>query len=209
MSGELGSFFSFLVVLAILNSVVAGTQAGFNGTTRVLFAMARAGTMPAVLSKVHPKHRTPYVAAITSAIIALAAMLGASMAFDGAFGGFIFFLTVLTLVFIGVYIVICIGTPVYFLRRRRSEFNPLLHAVAPAIGLIVLVPTLYYSAKGLESPASTAIPALLIWMGLGVIVLLVMRARGHDISGEAQYWLREDLGETANPALGSEVHPEH
>jgi amino acid transporter len=47
---------------------------------RVLYSMARHGELPAVLGHVHPTFRTPYVAVITNALVALALSLYSSFA---------------------------------------------------------------------------------------------------------------------------------
>lgn len=46
----------------------------------------------------------------------------------------------------------------------------------------MLVPALYYSAKDLTSPASWAIPAVLVWFGIGLVVLVMLKARGADLT---------------------------
>jgi amino acid transporter len=181
MAHQLGGFFSFLVVLALLNSVIAGTQAGFNGTTRLLYAMSRTGMFPAALGRLHPRYRSPYVAGVVTTVLTLVGMAITSVVFDGAFGGFIFFLTVSSIIFIALYIVMAVTCAVYFLGRRRAELNPWLHLVVPLIGVLVLVPTLYYSVKDLTSPASWAVPTVLAWFFLGVVVLITLRARGTDL----------------------------
>ena len=48
-----------LVLLALLNSVLAAAIAGNSGATRVWFGMARSGSLPRTLAKVHPKYKTP------------------------------------------------------------------------------------------------------------------------------------------------------
>ncbi|MBD0291456.1 MAG: APC family permease, partial [Thermoleophilia bacterium] len=47
-----------VVFFAILNSAIANANAGVNAATRVLYAMARNGAMPAPLARTHPEHRT-------------------------------------------------------------------------------------------------------------------------------------------------------
>ncbi len=195
MSHQLGGFFSFMVVLAILNSVIAGTQAGFNGTTRLLFAMSRSGMLPRALSRLHPKYHSPDVAAFIAGAAALAIMAIVSVVFDGAFGGFIFFLTVASLVFIALYIVISVGCIVYFSVERRSELNPLLHVVIPIVGILVLIGALYYSLQGLTSPANWAVPVILIWLAAGIVVLISMRISHKDVGAEELAWMRDDVAE--------------
>jgi amino acid transporter len=182
MAHQLGGFFSFLVVLALLNSVIAGTQAGFNGTTRMFYAMSRTGMFPRALGRLHPKYHSPYIAGIVTTVLTLAGMAITSVLFDGAFGGFIFFLTVSSIVFIALYIVMAVTCGVFFLGKRRAELNPWLHLVVPLLGVLVLVPALYYSVKDLTSPASWAVPTVVVWFFLGVVVLITLRARGADLS---------------------------
>src|SRR5260370_33615508 len=51
--------FWILIYLAILNSILAVGVACTNAASRVIYTMAKAGTLPAVLATIHPKHRTP------------------------------------------------------------------------------------------------------------------------------------------------------
>ena len=39
--------------------------------SRILFAMARDGKLPAILAKVHPRYKTPYVSTLLVAVISL------------------------------------------------------------------------------------------------------------------------------------------
>ena len=50
--------------LALINSNLACGAAAVNNAARVMFAMGRGGSLPGFLGKVHPHHRTPYVAVI-------------------------------------------------------------------------------------------------------------------------------------------------
>ena len=205
MAGRLGGFFSLLVVLAILNSVIAGTQAGFNSTTRLLYAMARSGVMPRQLTKVDMRHHTPVVAAIACGAIALAAMLIFGLAFGGAYNGFVFFLTMLTIILVALYIVICAACIVFFIRNRSAGFNPFLHVIVPLIGIALLGPVLYYSVQGLAVPANYAIPAVIVWMVIGVVVLIVLRATRHNIAQDSATWLHEAEGVEPDPSVVSSV----
>jgi amino acid transporter len=203
MGNELGTFFGFLVDLAILNSLVALTQAGYNATTRLLFAMARARTLPTPLAWVHPRHHTPYIAAFVTAALSTIAMFIAAWKAGSPFNGFVYMITIVSLAFISLYIITCIACGVYYLTKGRDEFNPLLQIVAPLIGLVLLVPTLYYSGNGLVNPAAAAIPTLVVWMILGILLLIGLRMSGRDIASETRRWTVagvEDDSVAAEPA---------
>jgi amino acid transporter len=47
---------------------------------RVLYSMARHGELPAVLGRVHPRFRTPHLAVVANAVVALAMSLYSSFA---------------------------------------------------------------------------------------------------------------------------------
>lgn len=188
MTGKISGFASFLVVLAILNSLVALTQAGYNATTRLLFAMSRAAVLPRALATVHPRHRTPYIAALATAALSTGAMFASAWKFGGPFNGFVYMITMVSLVFIALYIITCVGCIVYFLTKGRAEFNPLLHVLVPVGGLILLLPALYFSGNALTYPASWSIPTILIWMGIGVVILVALRIQHRDISSETRRW---------------------
>lgn len=194
MGNRLGGFFAFLVVLAILNSLLALTQAAFNSTTRLLMALGRARNLPEQLGRVHPMHHTPYVAAFTTGALSLIALFVAAYKFNGPFNTFVFMITVVSLMLISLYIVTMVGCIVYFLTRRRADFNPWLHLLAPIVGLALLLPALYYSGQGLTYPASWSIPTILIWMGIGLVLLIGLRVTGRDIASETRRW----TGEAAN-----------
>jgi amino acid transporter len=192
MAHHLGGFWSFLVVIALLNSVIAGTQAGMNGTSRLLFAMGRAGIMPAAFTRIHPRYRTPYLAAIVGAVVTLGLMITAFESFHGAFPGFVFFLTVVSLVFLVLYALVCVDCLILFTTRWRADLSPLRHVVLPILGIALLAPTFYYSVHGLTYPSNRALPVLGVWMLLGLMALAWTRLHGGDINSDRHRWLRAD-----------------
>lgn len=183
---DLGSFFGFMVLLAILNSLVAVTQAGFNSQSRVLFAAGRARVAPALLSKLDPRRDTPYIALGAVAGATLIADLISSIVFGGAFSAFLFFLTLATIIYLIQYLLVAVACLAFFATKRRDEFNVGLHVVVPILGGAVLGPALWYSMKGLTYPANWAIPVVGIWAALGVATLIVMRLRGADLGAEGE-----------------------
>jgi amino acid transporter len=191
MGGKVSAILALLVSLCIINSTIGGEQSGYNAVSRLLFAMSRGSTLPKPLSKIHPKHRTPYIAVIASGIFGLVLMY-VGMAVFTVFGAFVFYLTLVSLIFLILYATIVVTSSVYVFTRHRSEVNPVLHVVVPLLALAVILPTLYYSVKGLTYPADRALPVLGALIAAGIAVLIWLRSRGTDISGESQRWLRED-----------------
>src|SRR5205814_1793556 len=67
-----------IVILAVLNSAIANSNAGVNAATRVGYALARIGLLPSMLGRIHPHFSTPHVAVNVQAAggIVLAVALG-------------------------------------------------------------------------------------------------------------------------------------
>ncbi|MET9437142.1 APC family permease [Streptomyces sp. NPDC006551] len=60
-----------LLVLAVMLSMIATLETALLQATRTLFAMGRDRTVPAVFSRIHREWRTPWVATVTVAAVAL------------------------------------------------------------------------------------------------------------------------------------------
>lgn len=201
MGGKISAVLAVLVSLAIINSTMGGVQSGYNAVSRLLYAMGRAATLPKALARIHQQRHTPYIAIVASGLFALLLMY-IGMALFTAYGAFVFFLTVGGLIFLILYAVIVIASAVYVYSRHRSEFNVAANLIAPIVALAVLLPTLYYSLKGLTYPANRALPVLGVLILLGIGALVLLRVRGTDISSDRQHWLRED---TMDQVLSTET----
>src|SRR3981081_347506 len=112
-----------IVILAVLNSAIANSNAGANAATRVGYSLARIGLLPRMLQRIHPRFRTPYVAVNVQAVggIILAVALG--FATGGPLNAFALLGTVATIVVVTIYILTNLSNLVFFMREQRSEFN--------------------------------------------------------------------------------------
>lgn len=143
------------------NSLVA--QAA---TSRLIFAMARDRQLPRVFARVHPRFRVPTNATLLVAAISLVLGLYMASRDDG--------LTLLTtLVNFGAltaFLVLHASVVWYHLVRRRSR-DWLRHLVVPVIGFAILAFVVWN--------ANVAAQRLgFVWLGIGVLVLVVLYATG-------------------------------
>jgi amino acid transporter len=143
------------------NSLVA--QAA---TSRLLYAMARDGQMPRFLAKINPKHKVPANATFLVAAVSLVLGIWMALRTDG--------LTLLTtLVNFGAmtaFLALHVSVVVHYVIRQGSR-DWLRHVVVPVFGFIILA---YVVIN-----AKVAAQVLgFIWLGIGVIVLITMYARG-------------------------------
>src|SRR3954452_22928681 len=132
-----------IVFLAICNSIAANSNAAMNAATRVFYALSRNKLAPPPLGKTHPRFKTPHVAIIwLSGISLVISMLVGWKWIPGV--GFGIIATVAVPLVVVVYMLVCLGCISYYLRTRRSEFNPLLHLVLPIGGIVLFFFPLYY-----------------------------------------------------------------
>jgi amino acid transporter len=146
---------AIVIMLGSLNS-------GFLATSRLPFAFAEQGDVPAVLARVHPRFRTPHVAIFASAALVWLATIASS---------FLSAISLATSTRMVVYIAGCIA--LIALRRRPDVSSPgFVAPLGPAIAVIasVLALVLLASASGRE------LMQLAIAVAIGVVILAGMRA---------------------------------
>src|SRR5690625_1308370 len=67
----LGTVGLVLLVTALTMGVLTGLNGFILSSSRLLFAMSRAKILPDVFSKLHPKHKTPYVSVIFTVVLSM------------------------------------------------------------------------------------------------------------------------------------------
>src|SRR5580698_4621771 len=175
-----------VVFLAIVNSTFANGNAGTLATTRTWYAMARIGVLPSPLARTHPQWKTPTVGVLVQLVITLAVGLPLGVHF-GPVTTFIFLATILTGIMILVYMIFNLSCIMFYARRARSEFNWLLHAVIPVLGIVAFLPA-WFTAMGiggsvlkfvqpLSYPSSETGLIITVWFVLGLAVLAYLYIR--------------------------------
>lgn len=170
--------FWVLVFLAVVNSTIANANAGSNVSTRTAYALGRIGLLPRRLARTHPRFQSPTVAVGLQFLIGVVVTLALGFAYNPV-NAFLLVGTMIVIVVVIVYIVVnaaCIG---FFARRRRSEFNVVLHLAVPVLGIVAFVPA-FLTAAGLPvfsfiskltPPVSYAGPVVGAWMLGGIAYL--------------------------------------
>jgi len=132
----------WFVVLAIINSAVGVGLACTNAGSRVMYTMGRAGTLPAIFGRIHPRHRTPTFAIAFVQIIGIAAILlvGLLLQPDYIFG---FLGTIATLAVIVLYVMANVALTLYMRREQPAKFTVWQHVVVPSIATLALLPVLF------------------------------------------------------------------
>jgi amino acid transporter len=155
-----GAWLRLITIIAVvIASAIANAMAAQAAVSRILFAMARDGKLPAILAKVHPRYKTPYVSTLAVAGVSLlVGLLFADRVDDltlivnfGALTGFV----LLHLSVINHYLI----------RRRSGDW--LRHLIFPVIGMLIIVYVLY------EMDRAAKILGL-AWIAVGIVYYVVL-----------------------------------
>jgi amino acid transporter len=183
---------SILVLLAILNSAFANSNAGANAASRVGFALGRVGILPRALATVHPRFKTPSIAIHVQGALGIVIAIGLGFALYNSgpspspLNAFALLGTVATLVIVFIYILTNVANAVFYLRNERAEFNVVWNLIVPVAGTLIFIPVLVASfgidfgglgIVGLTPPASYAPAIVAVWMVLGVVLYFYLAAR--------------------------------
>lgn len=126
------------------------------GQTRVMFSMSRDGLMPPILSKVHSKYKTPYIATWVFGLIA--GLMGALISLD----------ELAKLVNIGTLSAfVLVSVAVIVLRYKQPDLPRGFRC--PAVPLIPILAILFCGFLILQLGAATWI-RFIIWLLIGVVI---------------------------------------
>jgi amino acid transporter len=132
-----------IIFVALLNSLIAGGNAGMTYVSRLFYSMGRSRVLPESLSRTHPRYQTPHVAIAVEAVIAIIGAIAGGLLW-GATNGFGVMYTIVAILILLGYAGICLASIVFFRRQERAHFNLFLHGVCPVLGIAMMGATLYY-----------------------------------------------------------------
>jgi amino acid transporter len=164
-------------------------------SSRMWFAMGRAGALPAWFASIHPTHHTPSNA--TWAQIGLFFVVGlggaALVGIDNVYlvGGLV---TVFAAIII--YVAANTGLTLHMWTRRRAEFRWLSHGAFPAISTAVLIALFYKSLFPIPATPIVYAPIIVgVWLLLGLLIVFVLRLSGRED------WLQRAAAATEQSSL--------
>ena len=157
-----------LVLLALVASALASTQTTVLPGSRTALSMARAGALPAVLARVHPRFRTPHVATVAIGVLAVlwyvpVRLLSESFLADS--------ITALALLIAFYYALTGYACPILYRRRLRRSARDLVRlGLAPLLGALCLTFVFVRALVLYADPAESELGQS--WLGLGVPAVL-------------------------------------
>jgi amino acid transporter len=194
-----------LVTVAVLSSILAFSQTGFNAGVRVLYALGREGLLPRGLGRTDRRYLTPYVSIVGLAVVI--ALLGWPLAAAvGPFNVWAYFGFGVSIMFLIVYLVVNLALIMDTRRSYATQFNGWTHGVVPIVGALAMAYPLYRVVFPLPPSPFPAIALLVLaWIVLGAIVLLVLRASRPDAISRAGLVMGELEVEEPQPGPAAPV----
>jgi amino acid transporter len=192
-----------ILALALLNSALAGALAGQNAGARVLFALGRAGLLPAAFGKVHARYRTPAVALTTIFVLNAVVSLGLG-AWLGPVGAFSFIGLFVTLGVIVLYVMGNLAVIRLYWRQYRDEFNWFKHVLVPVGASAILAVGLYFSVVPWPAwPLNLAVILVATWLLVGVgLAIALGRTRRDALVRAAALLFESDDRPAPTPSFG-------
>ena len=160
-----------LVKIAAIIGLMSVMMVQLMGQPRIFYTMAKDGLLPPVAARVHPKHGTPHVTTITTAIFVA---IAAAMLPIGIVGELVSIGTLFA------FVIVCGG--VLVLRYTRPDiprpFKTPLVPFVPVMGIL----SCFYLMSGL--PKDTWF-RLLVWMGIGLVIYFTYGIRKSKLRRKA------------------------
>lgn len=196
----IGTWYSTVLHLLIVTSVVASLVAFHNAVTRYTLAIAREGLIPAGLARVHPRTRSPYVAGLAQTALALAVVAGFALAHADPYAQLLIWVNTPGIFGILLLQVAAAVSVVVFFRRRRTGEGVWRTVVAPVLSAALMMVAMVLAAQNISFLTGTT--------GLVNDVLLGTIPATCVLGAVWALWLRHSRREVFD-ALGSpgEVDP--
>jgi len=149
--GESSGWLHMLVWLGLFG-LIASFHGIILGYSRQIYALARAGVLPAVLGRVHPSRHTPHVAIVAGGVVGVAAIFSDELI---TFGGQTLTANIVTMSVFGAITMYILSMASLFRLRRsesalarpyRTPLYPLFPAIALAAAVLCLLTMVYYNA---------------------------------------------------------------
>ncbi|MFF7264500.1 APC family permease [Streptomyces sp. NPDC008159] len=161
-----GPWAADLMHILIVTSVLASLLAFHNAINRYGLALAEEGILPKALARVHPRHRSPYVAGIAQTVLGAAVVLAFAAAGADPYMQLLLWVnTPGMLALMVLQLLAAIAVPLYFRRRTHGEgaLRTVVAPVAAAVlltGAIALVVTHLDQFTGASTTVNTVLAAI-------------------------------------------------
>ncbi|AWT47029.1 MULTISPECIES: APC family permease [Streptomyces] len=168
-----GGWAADLMHVFIVTSVLASLLAFHNAINRYGLALAEEGVLPRALGRVHPRHRSPYVAGIAQTVLGVAVVLAFRAAGADPYGQLLLWVNTPGMIgLLLLQLLAAIAVPCYF-RRVRHQEGALRTVLAPlaATALLATAIVLVVTHIDLFTGASSTVNTVLVLVAPAVFLL--------------------------------------
>ena len=182
---------TYVLLLLLAAQYLSPMMAGSSGS-RVLYALARDGSLPSFFGHLNAKKAPSraalftMIAGIILIIVFTQPMVAVYGYTDGIFFAVIVMAIMLTILSMVIHILSGISMPLYF-SRAKKEFSIMLHGVVPIVTIIVFLIALYYSLNGIGMPFVLAPIFVLIFSVIGIIYIFVKERSAPSVEMKLDY----------------------
>lgn len=186
-------------LLIIITGMIAGLGvyiATVTGASRVIYAMARDGSLPPVLGKLNSRFQTPWNALhVTFLMTFIFVLIPAAVL--GIYNTYIWWGKAVVFFALIIYIFVSIANPVFYYRFRRPQFNFFWNGIVGFISMTVNIYLLYRaffveSWQGDWATGKSVVLFAVIWSLFGLLYLLVLKKYVPDLFKKKAIYLREE-----------------
>jgi amino acid transporter len=175
-------------IIIILTGMLAGLGvylATVLGTSRVIFAMARDGSMASSLGNLNKRYQTPWNALHLTFCLTFIFVLIPSAIF-GIYNTYMWWARAVVFFALIIYVFVSIANPVFYYRYRRKQFSIFWNGIVGFISFIVNIWLLYKAFfvecwKGDWATGKSVVVFAILWMVAGLFYVIRLNRKSPDL----------------------------
>lgn len=173
MAAEFWGRGNVLIILSAFTGVAAIYVSLVLGSSRIIFAMARHGLLPAGLARVEPAHGVPHRALrLVFGMVILGNIVSLLVMRNGV-DAFIWWSNALAFFMLLTFASVNLANLVFFTRIQRSAFRPLQNLVVPVIGLLLNAVVIYEAFFRALWTSPSILHRSVVWFCVGLLGVYV------------------------------------
>ncbi|MEV7375520.1 APC family permease [Streptomyces sp. NPDC090301] len=168
-----GPWAADLMHVFIVTSILASLLAFHNAINRYALALSEEGVLPAALGRIHPRHRSPYVACLAQTALGAVVVLGFAAAGADPYTQLLLWVNTPGMLGLMALMLLAALAVVRYFRRVPHQEGALRTLVAPGAAAVLLAVAIWLVASkvALFTGASPTVNAVLVAVVPAVLVL--------------------------------------
>ncbi|MFE6787376.1 APC family permease [Streptomyces sp. NPDC057680] len=173
-----GPWAADLMHVFIVTSILASLLAFHNAINRYALALSEEGVLPAALGRIHPRHRSPYVAGLAQTVLGAVIVLGFAAAGADPYTQLLLWVNTPGMLGLMALMLLAALAVVRYFRRVPHQEGALRTLVAPGAAAVLLAVAIWLVASKVElfTGASPTVNTVLVAVVPAVLVLGLLLA---------------------------------